>query len=129
MGKGGHLEAPRHGAGKQPGKWQRSGQIRTAAPHSPLWSAWDRGAVEEFEGGTASGARSGKYAEAGRLRRKVAAGLFFKVFDPGGTRVSAAAAAAMAAATAATATAAGNNRQQRQWRLQQQHSVEVSAHS
>ena len=62
MGKGGHLEAPRHGAGKQPGKWQRSGLNRTAAPHPPRWSSWDRGAVEEFEG-------NGKWGALGEIRR------------------------------------------------------------
>ena len=61
------------------------------------------------------------HAEAGRLRRKAAAELFFKVFDPGGSRVSAAAAAATAAAVAATAAAAGNTRQQQQRQQQRQH--------
>ena len=64
MGKGGHLEASGQGGGYHTArKWQqRGGQNRTAAPHPPRWSSWDRGAVEEFEG-------NGKWGALGEIRR------------------------------------------------------------
>ena len=78
MGKGGHLEAPRHGAGNQPGKWQWSGQNRTAAPHRSRWSSWDRGAtVEEIRGG------DGKWGALGEMRRAAVEGCHQDHFGQG----------------------------------------------
>eukprot|EP01048_Picozoa_sp_COSAG05_P009289 COSAG05_NODE_753_length_7528_cov_4.065823_3_plen_409_part_00 len=67
------------------------------------------------------------HSEAGRLRRQAAAKLFFKVFDPGGSRVSAAAAAAAAAAATATAATVACNSKQQQQRWQQQRQYDSSS--